>query len=238
MRSFLLVDVLNGSTINLKKSINGPTIVSEVVLPTFNNVQPNFNNNQLIYNIGGGDVITPITSGFYTDYNALITEVNTKLSASSALFSVSIDSNSLRTTISHTSNFSIDDNKLLNNMLGFESGAINGTTTSYTSTYPINIAPYNNILLYVSPSSITTHTDSSISSSITIPVANYNYYDKLCYSIDKNAFEYDEDILRMSNTNVSRITARAHVKFSSDDDVAAIDFGQDKISLKLMYYYT
>lgn len=229
-------EFINNTTTDNNIVTSKARIPCRFVLPTFYNVQPNIGS---IINIDVGAVgsFTTLTldSALYTITSNFIAAINTLLIAHDANFSTSYNSDTMKLTITHaTTNFEIEDGFIINNMLGYDIGAIDGTALTYISDNPVNLFPYNTLAVRFQGlntiNSVRDNKKGNNSYNYSIPLGNYNYYDKLIYQITAIEFDYLISNHKKPTPSDGEISIVISVVLS-DYSLKVIDFNNNMVNV-------
>jgi hypothetical protein len=204
--------------------------LNEIVIPPFNNIQSLLGTNEIIYDIGAGNVSITLSDAYIYDKTGMSGFLNNALTV--AGFTVSIANYTNLITISHASNFSITDSYLLNYMLGFDAGAIDGTDKTYTSTNPINYFPYCGFSVYNKYLKNTTTHQEGTKYSFFIPAANSSFYDVQNRIINRQSLIFKPSRIYFESFDNEIIVNVKLLAF--DDTFKNVSFGNAKIYMSLM----
>ena len=223
MSSSILFNVVNNIPYEFNEALYYKRlIIKSITLPVFNNVSSQLQTN--IINDGVMDYV--VDEMIYSIPADLITNLNT---AFGGTYTSSISSQ--RVTISGAVNFSLNDSRLLNDILGFSSNQCNGSAASYTADFNINLFPYNYVVVDCDLD-FKRITNNLNSISFVIPNKGQNFY----YSNnEKNTLDtIDIELARGSNKSIKTVKFSFSVMFY-DEEIRLIDFQNEKVGIILSY---
>lgn len=219
------------SRIDFRPNSEGKNIeIVDLLLSLFDNIHADLNTNKLVYNIGAGDVTVTIPQGFYSTGVDLVAALNTQMSAAGFTWTFNIVTK--RINVSHASNITFTDSRLVNLILGFESGEVNGSTNSFESSQLMNLYPYSHYILQCDKINSNSFFATNRTASISIPVDTFNFISSTSIKFDRNS--YYNNTLELNSENVFPLDIKIYLLFL-DDTLTLIPFTDNqKCSITFM----
>lgn len=238
-RSYINFSCKNGETINITPPLNaGSFSLESIEIPAFYNVQEEIGNSFII-NIGTPQNIT-VHEGFYSA-SQLVAELEDLLQAVDATFSVSLNSDTLKITISRTGDFSINFDSNFAYYVGFEYDELNTGSASYSGNYPLNNRPYYGISLNISGGSLSNSERTPDGETFTkfISLSNKYYQTDLSNAIywTNEGYNTGQQIITnygASRQSISQLTVNCKL-LSTKNTLLPVSFKNQKLFIRLSY---
>jgi len=217
--------------IEFSPSIQADNIeIVSLLLSLYDNIHAQLLTSTLVYDIGAGDVTVTLTNGLYTAGADLVASLNILMGG--AGFTWTFDSASKRITVANAANFSIDDCRLLNLIIGLND--VDGSTNSYTSTQILNLFPISHYIVQCDKIVSNSYYASNRTASILIPTDTFDFVSASTIKFDRNS--YYNGTMQLYGGNVFPMRLELFVLFL-DDSIAKIPFSENqKCSLTLAVY--
>lgn len=184
MPTFYAINFANdGEPISFYSStLTGRLELVSIHLPLFDNVSPGLETNQIQYNTGVGATLT-CPSGFYNSGADLVIALN----AATVVLSWTFNQLTKRVTVSSAGLFSMSDCRLLNLVLGFEKGSIDGSALEYESTQIMNLFPYSHYLVNCDKLITNSFFAENRTISMAIPLDSFDFISGRTVFFDRNS---------------------------------------------------
>lgn len=203
--------------------------VTSLLLSLFDNISPGLNTDTF----KSEGVKYVLNSGLYTAGIDLISALNT-VTAGVLTWTFMPITKRIKVESSGGVNFSIDDCRLLNLILGFDNGSIDGSNSEYTSVQIMNLFPWSHYLLKCDKVESSSYYDSNKQISMAIPVNTFDYVSATSITFDKNG--YFNNSMRTYVGNLFPMRLQLSVLFL-DNSQSLIPFAKNqKCSLTLCVY--
>lgn len=144
---FLLSTKNDGATIYGPDGVKtvGDFDILSLTIPIFENISDSLSTNKLTINISGTETTHILPNGHYDSPADLCTQV-TNVTGLTCTFNPLTK----HITLSGSTNFIISDGSLLNNIMGFLPGQIDGSSNNYTSRDITDLFPFTHLLIDIS----------------------------------------------------------------------------------------
>jgi len=221
--TFYAINFDNSSDdINMEPMTRNSTLeLVSLHIPLFDNFDATLSTSSFVYDIGAGDVIVTIPSGFYTTGLDLVTALNLYSPLTWAFSALT-----KRITVSYTGAFSIDDCRLMNAVLGFAGGAVDGTALTYTAPRIMNLFPFSHYVVFCDKVSQNSYFASNRQAALTIPIDTLDFISGRTITFDTTSQYYES--LGTFSGNLFPLRIQIAVKFT-DNGVVFIPVKENQV---------